>query len=241
VDFPQAFKKVNGVLRYSGGTPDNGFSLTALAYHADWRSTDQIPERAVERGLIGRFGSLDPTDGGNSQRYALIGEAHQRDAAGASFGSAYVQYYDLDLFSNFTYFLADPDDGDQFEQQDRRVTSGLDAGTRGTPPCSAGRPTTRSASSPQRHVNNGLYQTAARRRQETTRPGPNQPDEPRRVRAERDAVDGLVPVRGRRRGATSTTSTSTATSRQQRRRVLRDRQPEAEPRSSARGPRPRCT
>jgi hypothetical protein len=40
---------------------------------------------------------------------------------------AYGFYYDLDLFSDFTYYLTDPVLGDQFEQQDRRWVGGLDA------------------------------------------------------------------------------------------------------------------
>ncbi len=38
--------------------------------------------------------------------------------------SAYGVYYDLDLFSNFTYFLDDPVQGDQFEQQEDRSIFG---------------------------------------------------------------------------------------------------------------------
>ena len=59
-DNPNRFGKYNGVLRYSQGTPANGFSVTAMAYDADWNSTDQIPRRAVDSGLIGRFGAIDP-------------------------------------------------------------------------------------------------------------------------------------------------------------------------------------
>jgi hypothetical protein len=44
----------------------------------------------------------------------------------------------LDLFSNFTYFMNDPVNGDQFAQPDRRVTSGLMPATPGT--CTAARP-----------------------------------------------------------------------------------------------------
>ena len=39
----------------------------------------------------------------------------------------YGFYYDLDLFSDFTYFLTDPARGDQFEQKDNRWVAGLDA------------------------------------------------------------------------------------------------------------------
>jgi len=66
---PANFAKYNGVLGYSQGTSANGFSVTAMAYKASWNSTDQIPQRAVDSGLIGFYGAIDPTDGGNSSRY----------------------------------------------------------------------------------------------------------------------------------------------------------------------------
>lgn len=98
-----------------------------MAYKADWNSTDQIPKRAVDSGLINRFGNVDPTDGGNSQRYSLTTEWHRQDGAGATRLMAYGLYTQMDLYSNFTYFLNDPVRGDQFAQPDKRWTSGLKA------------------------------------------------------------------------------------------------------------------
>ena len=77
--------------------------------------------------LVGFFGALNPTDGGNSQRYSLQAEWHRQDENSETKIMAYGFYYDLDLFSDFTYFLNDPVKGDQFEQQDRRWVAGLDA------------------------------------------------------------------------------------------------------------------
>ena len=62
------YQKFNGVVSYSVGNGENGASLTALAYHGDWNSSDQVPERAISEGIISRFGEIDPTDGGNSSR-----------------------------------------------------------------------------------------------------------------------------------------------------------------------------
>ena len=70
-DNPEKFRKASGVLRYSVGPEDNRYSVTAMAYSAKWNSTDQIPQRAVDSGLIGQFGAIDPTDGGESARYSL--------------------------------------------------------------------------------------------------------------------------------------------------------------------------
>ena len=121
------FNKVNGVLRYSEGTAANGFNVTAMAYKARWNATDQIPKRAVVDGRLGRFDTVDDTDGGKSHRYSLSGNWRADSDAGATRINAYVIANQLDLYSNFTYFLDHPDEGDQFSQPDRRVTSAFNA------------------------------------------------------------------------------------------------------------------
>jgi hypothetical protein len=122
---PDAFTKVNGLLTYSQGDDANGIDITARGYHGRWHSSDQIPVSAVS--LVGLYGTLDPTDGGHSQRYSLQPDWHRQSANSLSKITAYVFYYDLDLYSNYTYYLIDPVHGDQFEQQDRRWVTGFDA------------------------------------------------------------------------------------------------------------------
>ncbi len=122
---PDNYYKLNGFLTYSQGGDAGGFSITARGYHGTWHSSDQIAANAVP--LVGLFGTLNPTDGGNSQRYSLQAEWHRQDADSETRLTAYGFYYDLDLFSDFTYYLTDPVRGDQFEQQDRRWVAGLDA------------------------------------------------------------------------------------------------------------------
>ena len=117
---PDDYRKLNGVLRYSRGNQQGGLSLTALAYSGRWRSTDQIPERAVESGQLDRFGAIDTTDRGETHRYSLSGEWRRSSRLGLTQVKAYAVDYGLDLFSNFTYFLDDPVNGDQFEQKDDR-------------------------------------------------------------------------------------------------------------------------
>lgn len=124
---PDNYNKFNGELTYSMGDDANGFSLTARAYHGVWDSSDQVAASAVVTGLVPFFGSLDNTTGGNSQRYSLQGEWHRADNLSATKVMAYTLYYDMDLFSDFTYFLNNPVQGDQFEQADRRWTSGIEA------------------------------------------------------------------------------------------------------------------
>jgi outer membrane receptor protein involved in Fe transport len=122
---PENFSKFNGVLRYSRGDKAGGFSITGMAYHADWDSTDQIPLRAVESGQIGRFGAIDPTDGGEASRYSLSYEQHQEFTGGKWMFDVYGIRNKLNLFSNFTFFLDDPVNGDQFEQAEERTVLGM--------------------------------------------------------------------------------------------------------------------
>ena len=122
---PDAYNKINGILTYSRGDDTDGFSITSHAYRGKWNSSDQIPVAA--QSLVGYFGTLDPSDGGHSQRFSLQGEWHRQGADFESKFSAYIFYYDMDLFSDFTYYLVDHNKGDQFEQQDRRWVGGLEA------------------------------------------------------------------------------------------------------------------
>jgi outer membrane receptor protein involved in Fe transport len=121
------YRKLNAVLRYSQGYANNGFNVTAMAYRGNWNSTDQIPLRAVQDGSLGRFDAIDPTDGGSARRYSLSANWRRTTDDSSSQANAYVINNRLGLFSNFTYFLDDPINGDQFAQPDRRVTSGFNA------------------------------------------------------------------------------------------------------------------
>ncbi len=122
---PEDFRKLNGVLRWNWGDAARGFTLTAMGYDGRWSSTDQIPERGVREGLIDRYGFVDDTDGGRSHRYSLSAELRRGSASSLTRAGAYVLRYGLDLFSNFTYFLDDPVNGDQFEQTDDRTVAGF--------------------------------------------------------------------------------------------------------------------
>ncbi len=124
---PDTERKYNGVLRYSEGTADNGLSITAMAYTNSWHSTDQIPLRAVLDGTIGRFSGIDPTDGGDTQRYSLSGRWSRKDEITADKIEAYFIYSTLNLYNNFTFLLNDPANGDQFQQSDKRRILGLNA------------------------------------------------------------------------------------------------------------------
>ncbi|PKO47306.1 MAG: TonB-dependent receptor [Betaproteobacteria bacterium HGW-Betaproteobacteria-4] len=120
------YRKLNGVLRYSQGTRNDGFSLTGMAYSGRWTSTDQIAQRAISSGTVDRFGSLDPTTGGETHRYSLSGEWARRWEKAQSKASVWWLKSDLDLWSNFQYCLnAGCPPGDQFKQAERRQAGGF--------------------------------------------------------------------------------------------------------------------
>ena len=108
--------RINGFAKVSG--PD--WSLSASAYDAEWTSTDQVPERAIASGLIPRRGFLDDDLGGQASRYALTGQARIGDISATLFAVRSR----LTLTSNFTYFLDDPVNGDEFRQRDSRQVYG---------------------------------------------------------------------------------------------------------------------
>jgi len=124
-DVPDDYKRLNGVLRYTHGDDRNYFSLTAMAYSGRWNSTDQVAQRAIAQGLIDRFGSLNPTDGGESTRWSVSFSRVKQSERDQAQLSAYVIRYKLDLWSTFTYYLEDPQFGDQMLQHDDRVLYGL--------------------------------------------------------------------------------------------------------------------
>ena len=122
---PDDFRKRNGVLRYAQGDKANGWNVTAMAYEARWNSTDQIPLRALNSGQLGRFDLIDPTDGGSSHRYSLSGAWRRTSGDSSTEVNAYVARWRLDLYSNFSYFLDNPVDGDQFAQPDKRSMAAI--------------------------------------------------------------------------------------------------------------------
>jgi len=115
-DLDENLQKVNALVKYSTGDWSLGFT----GYHARWNATDQVPERAIDAGLISRWGNIDPSLGGRTTRLGLTGNARIADTDVTLYGL----YYDVLLTSNFTYFLNDPVDGDEFQQRDRRWVSG---------------------------------------------------------------------------------------------------------------------
>lgn len=122
-DIDEDLDKVNGLVRYTQDVAGGELSISLMGYDNEWNSADQIPLRAVSDGIIDELGSLDDSVGGNSSRYSFNAQWHDKNWS----VNAYVISYDLNLWSNFTYFLDNEDSGDQFEQVDERTIYGLNA------------------------------------------------------------------------------------------------------------------
>jgi outer membrane receptor protein involved in Fe transport len=121
---PDDFRKINAVLRYSRGDEVEGFTLTAMHYHGTWNATTDQPQRAIDGGLISRYGSLDPSDGGDAQRTSLTMQYSSSLSDGQLRANAYAFNNRLTLWNDFTHFLIDPVYGDQEAQHEDRNTLG---------------------------------------------------------------------------------------------------------------------
>jgi hypothetical protein len=129
---PEQLQRKNAVLRLQQGNSNEGLNISLMAYQARWVATDQVPQRLIDAGSyqgrpFGRFDSLDPSDGGQTSRYSLSSQWHQRDRDVYTQVSAYVIQTRLRLYSNFTFALDAPATGDQFAQDDQRKVVGLNA------------------------------------------------------------------------------------------------------------------
>lgn len=107
------------------------FSVVGSYHKGHWNASGEIPFRAVTDGTIDRFGSIDPSEGGQTQRATGRMQYHyDTPSGGRYFADAYAMYYNLNLFTNFTFFLNDQQNGDGINQQDRRVVYGGNLGYR---------------------------------------------------------------------------------------------------------------
>ena len=116
-DLEQDVRKLNGLLKYTGDFAGVPSRITLSAYDSAWTSTNQVPQRAVNNGLIDRFGFIDPDLGGESYRYSITGNFELAESWDLNL---YASSYYMSLINNPTYLLNDPINGDEFEQEDER-------------------------------------------------------------------------------------------------------------------------
>ncbi len=123
---PEDFRKIDATLRFSHGTDADGYSLTAMYYKSAGRLTTDQSVSAVQDGLIGRYGSLDPSDRSRSERLSLSGHYGASRGDWRFSADAYVIHAGMTLWNDFTHYLFDPVNGDQEQQDETRTTAGLD-------------------------------------------------------------------------------------------------------------------
>ncbi len=120
-DLDEDLSQTRFYANYAGSVGKADAKISLLGYMGDWNSSDQIPLRAVDAGVIDELGFIDPDLGGSTDRISVTGELSTEQWK----ATAYAIDYDFTLFSNFTYLLDDPDNGDQFEQIDQRRVYGI--------------------------------------------------------------------------------------------------------------------
>jgi hypothetical protein len=123
-EVPEDSKKFNGMLRYTLDKGNWGMSVNGKAYTNSWTATNQIPQAAIDSGAIGLYGSMDPTDGGKSNRYSMSADFWNQGGNWKNTANIYTLYTDLNLYSNFSGFTNPDGFGDQILQTERRVQTG---------------------------------------------------------------------------------------------------------------------
>lgn len=124
---PQNFKRMNLMGKYTRYLLNHDqLSLQLSHFNSSWDASGQIPERAVQQGLITRFGAIDDTEGGFTGRNNFQANylKHLDEKSWVN-NTAYLSTYDFELYSNFTFFLNDPINGDQIRQKESRTLYGV--------------------------------------------------------------------------------------------------------------------
>jgi len=121
-DNPQNFKRLNVIGKYHGHLSDHtNLTLTGSTFWSKWNHSGQIPDRAIESGITDWFGSIDPTEGGETSRTnfnaQLVTVTPRNHVIKNQF---FYSNYNFELYSNFTFFLKDSTDGDQIRQKEHR-------------------------------------------------------------------------------------------------------------------------
>lgn len=124
-DSPQHFKRLNAMTKYTRWGENSRFNVIASHFNSSWNASGQIPERAVDNGMIGWFGSLDASEGGSTSRSSLqfLHKLYLPDGASVN-SDFYLSYYTFDLFSDFTFQLNDPEHWDEINQREKRLIAG---------------------------------------------------------------------------------------------------------------------
>jgi outer membrane receptor for Fe3+-dicitrate len=123
----QNFRRLNLFGKFTNVLEDKSkFSVTASQFTSEWTASGQIPQRLVDAGIISRFGAVDDTEGGKTSRSNLNFEYYKPISESLFFkGNTFYNNYQFELYSNFTFFLENPIDGDQIKQKENRTIYGF--------------------------------------------------------------------------------------------------------------------
>lgn len=126
---PQHFNRINLMGKYTAYLENNDkLSIAVSHFNSKWDASGQIPQRAIDEGIITRFGAIDNTEGGNTGRTNVnLQYLKHVDANTFVRSSAYYSRYNFELYSNFTFFLEDPVNGDQIRQKENRSIFGFES------------------------------------------------------------------------------------------------------------------
>ena len=126
---PQNFNRLNLFGKYIMFSPENDkLSISVSHFTSRWDASGQIPQREVDNGNISRFGAIDDTEGGNTSRTNFNVDYNKYVSDKATFNTnVFYSHYDFELYSNFTFFLEDPINGDQIKQKEDRDIFGLNS------------------------------------------------------------------------------------------------------------------
>ncbi len=125
---PQNFNRFNLMGKWNKNlSSSEKIAFSGSYFTSRWDASGQIPVRAVESGLISRFGAIDDTEGGNTSRTnASFQYAKSFRDNSLLQTRAYYTNYDFLLFSNFTFFAINPENGDQIKQAENRNLLGVE-------------------------------------------------------------------------------------------------------------------
>ena len=126
---PQNFKRINLFGKYTTVLSDKTkVSILVSRFTSKWDASGQIPQRLVDAGIISRFGAVDNTEGGTTSRTNFNIAITKPISENVTFkANTFYSNYQFELYSNFTFFLEDPINGDQIRQKENRTIYGLNS------------------------------------------------------------------------------------------------------------------
>lgn len=120
-DAPQDFHRFNMMAKYKAWFGNQSqLTVSASTFDSKWDASGQVPERAIQTGIISRFGSIDNSEGGNTSRSNINIRFAKQWNNWKTTDQFYYSRYHFNLYSNFTFFLDDAENGDEIQQRESR-------------------------------------------------------------------------------------------------------------------------